>query len=242
MYFNFTRYFNMAMKFNLSVKAVKGLVIFLSFFLLTGLPVVAQKKSSDLFHTLLFLKNDSVAEGYLRNYLGHPSGPNGLASQITVLDSCMRLNTLQKVFSKDKKYPNRDIDSMYTWYDQYEAFKLFWVPRMANLAYGNNQPVVYDYPLMLNVIYRGKHVTGYVADDNYFLGRRCLFEIKGTGHAKAFISVSGKLNSKRIGTLLDDFKDYPEMADYIKNLDKEAVKKNPFVILEFLDKVIDAAL
>lgn len=211
------------------------LSLFVYILILGNVSVSGQKKSTkDLFHTKVFLKNDSVAEGYLRNFLSHPGVY--YADQINSMDSTVRINHMDRfILRKNEKYNNRDIDSLITWYDETPNIKMKWIPIPANLAFGFNTPVIYHYPLLLCLMFKGNYVSGYLGFDP-MLGSRLLYLMDGMPYAKAFISRSGKLTEKRRKTLIDEFGKYPGMKDYIMGLDKKELEQDPLVILRKLDE------
>lgn len=213
---------------------------FLTFMAISSTSIFAQEKKmvKDWMHVKVFLKNDTVVEGYLHNSTAF--GGYGVTRYIhepTSLDAEMRLNDMEKIFQKDRKISNQDIDSMITWNDKRPQLTIKWEPHMTNFAYGNNDPIFEDHLIMLKVVYRGKYVTGYIIN-HFGAGYKCLYKTADMPCAKAFLNLEKKFSERRRKTLQEEFSEYPNMEEYIKTLDKQIVKDNPFVILEELDKAI----
>lgn len=208
------------------------------FFIPMSLFAQGEKDVKEWMHVKVYLKNDSIVESYLHNSFGIGGyGGTRYIHEPCSSDSVMKLNDMKKAFSKDVKYNNREIDSMITWKDKYPQIQFKWEPQMSIFAYGSGDPIIEDYPVMLRVMYRGKHVTGYIIN-HFFFGYKCLYKTPDMKYAKTFINIEQKFSEKRRKTLLEEFGDYPEMEEYIKKLDKKAVKENPFAILEALDHAI----
>lgn len=220
----------------------KVFLLSLSFWALFPIILLAQENKKEVkewMHAKLYLKNNSIVEGYLVNsfaiggyavtrYINEPCSS----------DSVMKLSDLKGLIRKNEKYSNHDIDSMITWKDQDPQFRFKWEPQMVIFSYGNNDPIIEDHLIMLRVVYRGKNVTGYIINHLYF-GYKCLYKTSEMSCAKAFLNVEHKFSEKRRKTLLEEFGSYPGMKEYIKGLDKKDVKDNPFAILEILDDAIE---
>jgi hypothetical protein len=190
-------------------------------------------------HAKLYLKNDSVVEGYLHNYFV----VGGYMVSRTFHEPCsndsvMRINSFEKLFGKDRKYSNNDIDSMITWKDAAPQYITKWEPQRAIFSYGNQEPITSDHPVMLKIAYQGKNVTGYIINHRMF-GYKCLYKTKDMSYAKAYFNIEKKLSERRRKTMLEEFGNYPEMEKYIMELDKKSMKTDPFAILEVLDSVIE---
>lgn len=126
-------------------------------------------------HAKLYLKNDSVVEGYLHNYFV----VGGYMVSRTFHEPCsddsvMRINIFEKLFGKDRKYSNNDIDSMITWKDAAPQYITKWEPQRAIFSYGNQEPITSDHLVMLKIAYQGKNVTGYIINHRAFGYKFCI--------------------------------------------------------------------
>lgn len=222
---------------------MKKLVLFViaSLMILSSASLFAKEEKNvrSWMHAKLYLKNDSVVEGYLHNYFV----VGGYMVSRTFHEPCsndsvMRINSFDKLFGKDHKYSNNDIDSMITWNDAAPQYIMKWEPQSAIFSYGNQEPIASDHPVMLKIAYQGKNVTGYIINHRMF-GYKCLYKTKDMSYAKAYFNIEKKLSERRRKTMLEEFGNYPEMEKYIMKLDKKSMKANPFAILEVLDSVIE---
>ena len=221
---------------------MKKIVLFViaSLMILSSASLFAKEKNvRSWMHAKLYLKNDSVVEGYLHNYFV----VGGYMVSRTFHEPCsndsvMRINSFEKLFGKDRKYSNNDIDSMITWKDAAPQYITKWEPQRAIFSYGNQEPITSDHLVMLKIAYQGKNVTGYIINHRMF-GYKCLYKTKNMSYAKAYFNIEKKFSERRRKTMLEEFGSYPEMEKYIKELDKKSMKADPFAILEVLDSVIE---
>ena len=123
------------------------------------------------------------------------------------------------------------------WLDELPEIKLTWEPCPVDFAFGGREPATESYPSMLLLLYKGKHVKGYMSHHPAF-GFKFLFLMSDMPYAKAFLIVGEKLSNRRRKTLLDTFYMYPGMEDYINSLTKDSVKDDPFCILKKLDELL----
>lgn len=210
--------------------------------LMTAAPAVTfgqqkeKKPQKNLLHARLFFRADSVAEGYLMNFVNHGGMYN--KSQINTLDSLIRLKPLDaKLFAKDIRYNFREIDSMYTWRETMPQLRMKWIPMMINKAYGNETPMIPDHLVMMMQVFRGRHVDGYIGIDD-IIGNRIYYRTKDMDLAKAIHRASGKLTDKRKATLRDEFASLPAMVEFINGLGKVDLDQTPLIILKKIDDVL----
>lgn len=222
-------------------------LIFASLLFITGFIVSfgqnekKRKPVKDWMHVKVYLKNDSIAEGYLHNSFDIPGAFVSRNVHLPSSDATfMRVNKMDKpiFFGKDEKYDNEEIDSLITWFDSYPEILIKWEPQLADFSYGHNTPKPKDHLVMLQVVYRGKNVTGYFIF-NFPDGFKCLYKTKEMSFAKAFMNSEQKFSERRRKTLLEEFNEYPEMVDYINKLNKKDVKDDPFVVLKKFDEVLE---
>ena len=190
-------------------------------------------------HAVVYKKDGTTAEGYLHNIIEVGTGL-GVTRSIHMPSadaSEMILKASNKMLENSTKIKNCEIDSMVTWLDESPERRDKWEPEIANFAYGGKNPDIEEFPSMLLVLYNGKNVKGYMAH-RLMYGFKCFFKMDDMPYAKAFLSAEEKFSERRRKTLLDTFYMYPEMEDYIKQLKKEDVVKDPFCIIKKLDEIL----
>ena len=220
----------------------KFLMMFVGCMLACGYPTLAQRSDGKIvkgrLHTVIYQKNGTTAEGYLQNNFSIGGYLISHSYHIpSALDTVMRIKPDNKMMEKSQKYRNQDIDSMSTWFDELPEIKLTWEPKPVDFAFGGREPATESYPSMLLLLYKGKHVKGYMSHHPAF-GFKFLFLMSDMPYAKAFLIVGEKLSNRRRKTLLDTFYMYPGMEDYINSLTKDSVKDDPFCILKKLDELL----
>lgn len=196
-----------------------------------------EKIVKDFLHTIVFKKDGTTVEGYLQNSFEIGGYTTRYYHRPCTGHSSMKIKPNNKVLEHSINIDNSDIDSMVTWFDEYPQIKQKWEPQSVNLAFGNSDPMIEDHPAMLQLVYRGEHVKGYLTYQMFF-DFKYLFMIDDMPYAKAFLKPNQKLNNRRKETLLETFYMYPEMDEYIKGLTKSDVKDDPFCILRKLDEII----
>lgn len=190
------------------------------------------------YHAIVYLRNGETSEGYLQNSftINMPFISKGYHMP-SALDSVMRIKVNDKMFEKNLKYRNLDIDSMRTWFDEYPDLKMKWEPQLVNFAFSDTEPTIEGYPSMLLVVYNGIHVKGYLSFHMLY-GFKYLFKMGDMPYAKAFLVPDQKFTEHRRKTLLNTFYMYPEMETFIKSLTKKDIKEDPLCILRKLDQIL----
>lgn len=205
-------------------------IFIVAIILLAALPSLGGKKKANVrskMNAAVFLKDDSVARGYLM-------------SALFTTDSVVRLNYLNKLFARDRKYPVADIDSIYTWYDDMPQVVLKWMPVRVVMSYaGTAQPTVYDRPCMATVACEGRNLCGYVVSDA-ILGTRCAYKTASMPYAVCILPLSGKVSERRRRSLSLEFKNYPDIVEFIRNMDDNFLKGDPFKIFPILDRGMES--
>jgi len=222
----------------------KFLMIFVGGLLACCYSALAQRSDGKLvkgrLHTVIYQKNGTTAEGYLQNSFSIGGYPVSYSYHIpSAIDTVMRIKPDNKMMEKSLKYRVHDIDSMSTWLDELPEIKLTWEPKTVDFAFGGKEPAIEPHPSMLLLLYRGKHVKGYVAHHPGY-GVKYLFLMGDMPYAKTFLVVGEKLSNRRRKTLLDTFYMYPGMEDYINSLSKDSIKDDPFCILKKLDELLSS--
>lgn len=217
-------------------------MMLVGYILVCSYPALAQRSDGKLvkgrLHTIIYQKNGTTAEGYLQNNFSVGGYPISSSYHIpSAIDTVMRIKPDNKMMEKSQKYRTQDIDSMSTWFDELPEIKLTWEPCPVDFAFGGREPATESYPSMLLLLYKGKHVKGYMSHHPAF-GFKFLFLMSDMPYAKAFLIVGEKLSNRRRKTLLDTFYMYPGMEDYINSLTKDSVKDDPFCILKKLDELL----
>ena len=145
----------------------KFLMIFVGGLLACGYPALAQRSDGKLvkgrLHTVIYQKNGTTAEGYLQNSFSIGGYPVSYSYHIpSAIDTVMRIKPDNKMMEKSLKYRVHDIDSMSTWLDELPEIKLTWEPKTVDFAFGGREPTTESHPSMLLLLYKGKHVKGYM--------------------------------------------------------------------------------
>ena len=195
-----------------------------------------EKMVKGLLHTIIYMKDGSSAEGYLQN---RTPGVYVTYHIPDALDSLMILKPDNKLFTKSRKFRNSEIDSMTTWLDEHPKIIMKWEPQFVDFTFGNKSSELDTYPAMLNVLYQGEHVKGYISFHMLY-GFKLLFKTDDMPYAKAFIKPDQKFSEKRRKTLLDTFYMYPEMEKFVKGLTKKDIEDDAFCILKKLDSILSA--
>jgi len=220
------------------------LMVFVGCLLTYCYPALAQRSDGKLvkgrLHTVIYQKNGTTAEGYLQN--GFTVGGYMVSRSFHIpsaIDTVMRIKPDNKMMEKSLKFRIQDIDSMSTWFDELPELKLTWEPHHVDFAFGKREPSTEPHSSMLLLLYKGKHVKGYMCHHPSY-GFKYLFLMSDMPYAKAFLIVNEKLSSRRRKTLLDTFYMYPGMEEYINSLAKDSVRDDPFCILKKLDELISS--
>lgn len=218
-------------------------ILLLIFSVLSVKPLAAKQKVDRLhMHAKVYLKNDSVVEGYVQN--SHPN----LITPLFILytyepcanDKSIYISQSWKFLAKQKKYSIENINCMVTWYDEEPEAHSLWVPEQGNFAYGNDEPIELKHPSMMKLVFKGRHVEGfYCFYTGLGSGDQILYKTAQMEKAKALFSPKGFRLTVRRETLLEEFSDYPEMQEFIQGLKRKDLKANPLLILEKFDEVLD---
>lgn len=190
--------------------------------LLSSLSLQAKDKKEkdpqlDLPKAVVYLKDGTTAEGFLEN--------------CEYRDEVVRLKPEARLYVKSKSYDIQQVDSVVSFSRKDKDARLLWLPVSMNLSYGNQSEKLLKHSALVLRIYHSAKMDAFMAFDDY-AGDRILYKTPEMESAKSLHVLTEKLTDKRKKTLCEEFAAYPKFARFIQLLSKDALQKNPTLLIE----------
>ena len=184
-----------------------------------------KKKSTDGPCCRVYLKDGTTHEGYIQNWF------DTTTDQVRLQDYDARL------FAKSKKWKEELVDSVMTRIEDCPTIRITWVPLKAKLCYIGQEEVPSTHRIFMAHVFKGRNVSFFHVEDRYF-GNRVAYYAPWMDEAHVIFKENGKLTDKRRATLLEEFRDYPTMVNFINRMEKDDLKKNFLAFFIRLDEAM----
>lgn len=172
-----------------------------------------KKKSTNQVCAMVYLKDSTTHEGYIQNWFD------------TTTDEVRLQDYDAKLFAKSKKWKEEQVDSVVTWVEDCPVIRITWVPLNAKLCYIGQEETPTGHRIFMAHIFKGRNVSAYLVEDR-FVGNRVAYHAPWMDEAHVIFKENGNLTDRRRTTLLEEFRDYPTMVNFIKRMEKDDLKKN----------------
>jgi hypothetical protein len=188
-------------------------------------------KSDSSVKVKLVLKDSTVVDGYLR-------------STLTDRDTVIAVSPDAK--GKKEKYGISRVEKLLLLSSTDSVKPLECVPLHVFSSMRSGKGSISDSPMMLFLLYKGKHVDGYFGRVWVYNSVAwnaepiAYYKLAGSQIAKPYLNF-GTIFRKSIKKMEDSFMEYPALVEELENgtLTTKAINDDPMLMVKELDKILD---